>query len=117
MSMELAYYVISGIFIAVFVIEALVTGSVLMHQEHLDGRMSSGLKWWAIISMMMISASNLLGLLWLQHNYDVYRQLDQGNWVQAIFALATASLFCWVLVFHFKLLKPQIEARRAEKNK
>lgn len=98
------YYGLFCVFIVAFVIETAVTGSVLMHHQYADQVMRPWMKWWAIGSMAVISASNILGLLWLKHNHDTIGIIDRGNWVQALFAISTASLFVWVLTFHRKLL-------------
>lgn len=99
------YYTFFMIFLVVLVIETMVTGAVLLHHQYINEVMSTTMKWWAIISMASISASNILGLLWLKYNHDTIGTIDRGNWVQIIFALSTASLFIWVLVFHRKFLK------------
>lgn len=99
------YYVLASIFIAMFLIETIVTGNVLMHRAALKNAMTKPMQYWAIGSLMAISATNILGFLWLKHNHEVLGAIDQGNWVQALFALGTGSLFVWVLVFHEKILK------------
>jgi len=98
------YYSIFVIFIVTFIVETIVTGTVLMHHKVIGQRMSPILKWWAISSMASISASNILGLLWLQTNHGGTGIVDRGNIVQAIFALSTLSLFIWVLTFHKQYL-------------
>lgn len=99
------YYLLASIFITMFMIETIVTGNVLMHRQALKNTMSTAMRYWAIGSLMIISATNILGFLWLKHNHDMFGAVDQGNWVQALFALGTGSLFVWVLVFHEKILK------------
>lgn len=94
------YYILSLIFLLSFIIETVVTGSVFMHRHNLKKYMSDGMKYWAIGSMVLISASNILGWIWLKHNQEVLGHIDRGNLVQAFFAISIMSLFLWVLKFH-----------------
>jgi hypothetical protein len=94
------YYLLSSIFLLAFAIETIVTGSVFMHRDHLIKFMTPAMKYWALLSMVMISASNLLGWLWLKHNHETNGIIDRGNVIQALFAISIMSLFIWVLKFH-----------------
>jgi len=102
--MNMEYYALASIFILAFAIETVVTGKVFLHREAISQSMNRVMKWRGVGSLAMISAINLLGLVWLNHNMEYLGAPDRGNYVQAAFAITTSSLFLWVITFHAKVL-------------
>jgi len=98
------FIVLGLIFIAMFVVETMITAGIFMNQKELNRHMTPFIKWYCIIGMAIISVINLLGLGRLYHSYEL-GMLTVDNYIHAIYSLSVGMLFIGVLIYHYKYLR------------